>query len=641
MAGQGFTDITVYFSGQEETNGKALNVLLVGEGNFSFSRSLCDAKCGNYHITATCYESEDTVSRLPLAWDNVQHLRDRGAIVHFSVDATRLKDSVLYANKPYNRVIFNFPHCGRKAGVKKNRDLLTKFFQSCVDVLSQKGDIHVALCKGQGGTPADRPMREWHNSWQVVAMAAKAGFILNAIVPFAFDEYCGYKSTGYRSQEKSFHVEGSLNHIFTRGLLQDNMTPLKLISKLTDTLPTIQTPEEHESEASRCALEREKCHPTKILYEELLTCFEKSLTLRRLNDTFPLFCEVSSVPASSLCSESMSDLYYIITKDTEISSRHSPHLEEKGLCSHQQDKMEDHHSGNSDCIEKRSKPCYLRSSLTHFTSKIIEKPDFTPSTVYTISGPVFRKCLVSRWTMPVYNEALFLWGSCIDKETDHLQLLMDTIQNAVTSLITSISTEATSSENTERETDKINKKSLTFHHVPSAENYKINISWNHNDQIIGTIMTLTPRQISNETGLLLVTLNLDIMAMYLLDIPDWRILWTPDERFIQQYNSHQLRTFQSFSLHPPYYNHDVSFWVGKGSVFDNLEFHTIAQRVSKGCITDIQLLDQFHNVQTDQTSLCYRITYQSPDRALSYEVASEMQLLLRQELQRLLCVTIR
>lgn len=56
----------------------------------------------------------------------------------------------------------------------------------------------MALCNGQGGTPADQPRREWHNSWQIVAVAAGAGFILSNVHPFKADTVHGYKCTGYR-----------------------------------------------------------------------------------------------------------------------------------------------------------------------------------------------------------------------------------------------------------------------------------------------------------------------------------------------------------------------------------------------------------------------------------------------------------
>ena len=65
-------------------------------------------------------------------------------------------------------------------------------------MLDEHGDIHVALCNGQGGTPADQPMREWQNSWQVVAMAAEADLVLSSVQPFKSEEVESYKCTGYR-----------------------------------------------------------------------------------------------------------------------------------------------------------------------------------------------------------------------------------------------------------------------------------------------------------------------------------------------------------------------------------------------------------------------------------------------------------
>ncbi|KAE8592610.1 hypothetical protein XENTR_v10018809 [Xenopus tropicalis] len=597
---------------------KSLNILLVGEGNFSFSVCLCDLSHGKHHITATCFEAEDKVCRQTLAWDNVQDLREKGAAVLFGVDATDLSGNEMLANKLYDQIIFNFPHCGRKAGVKKNRDLLTKFFISCSKVLAQNGDIHVTLCKGQGGTPADHPVREWHNSWQVVAMAAKAGFILSTVVPFGSDQYSAYQCTGYRSQEKSFHVEGSLTHIFTRSLPLEMPKPLQLIGRITDMLALKKVPHAEDIRAHRDLLEQDVNHPTKILNKELVAFMEKRVALRCLKDMFSLVCDACSGSAYCCCSVPETVPYFLYSSNAELKQIGS----------------------NTSCTNQSSK-LYLRPSLSYFTNDIIQRPDFTPGVMYVLNGLVFRKCLASQWNMPVYHEFMLLWGCETDKITEQMQMLMNTIDSAIAYIQTLIANKAMYSGKMNTETNTIFNSELTFHSNPHTENCTENFSCNYGDHIIGHINALSPGKIGNETGLLEVTLNLDLMAMCLLDIQDWRILWTPDDRFKQQFNTPQLRTFKLFSLYPPHYTHDVSFWVREGSIFDNLEFHMLAQRVSKGTILDIKLLDEFQNVNTGQTSLCYRIIYQSCDRALSYELASEMQLLLREELQNCFSVILR
>ena len=51
----------------------------------------------------------------------------------------------------FDRVQFNFPHWRGKANNRYNRILLGDFLASASTVLSPGGEIHVALCDGQGG----------------------------------------------------------------------------------------------------------------------------------------------------------------------------------------------------------------------------------------------------------------------------------------------------------------------------------------------------------------------------------------------------------------------------------------------------------------------------------------------------------
>uniref|UniRef100_A0A8C5CNT4 Ferredoxin-fold anticodon binding domain containing 1 n=1 Tax=Gadus morhua TaxID=8049 RepID=A0A8C5CNT4_GADMO len=249
------------------------HTLFVGEGNFSFSSALSKLSPEN-KITATCLQRQEDVKHEGAA-ANIQMIRDSGGTILFGVDCTRLEECASLQGAVFNRVIFNFPHCGRKSGVKKNRELLKKFFLSCVKVLDEHGDIHVALCNGQGGTPADQPMREWQNSWQVVAMAAEADLVLSSVQPFKSEEVESYKCTGYRSQDKGFHVENALVHVFTRS--HPYTTPVRVTMKeiVGDQRVQYYVPIELSDFMTRDFLCIDSVHPIKLVQDYVVNGLEE------------------------------------------------------------------------------------------------------------------------------------------------------------------------------------------------------------------------------------------------------------------------------------------------------------------------------------------------------------------------------
>lgn len=191
--------------------------LTVGDGNFSFSLSLLTNQVHpSLQLVATSFETEDQVVKCPHARYNREQLLEKGAIVFQSIDGTNLNNTepLIKLGLKYDKIIFNFPHTGGKSQIKKNRQLIQDFFKSALMHLSPTGQVDVALCKGQGGTPSDCQIRGYQNSWKIVEMAAEAGIVLTSVEPFCLEEYPDYMPTGYRGLSKGFLLAGALVHTF-------------------------------------------------------------------------------------------------------------------------------------------------------------------------------------------------------------------------------------------------------------------------------------------------------------------------------------------------------------------------------------------------------------------------------------------
>ncbi|KAL0125098.1 hypothetical protein PUN28_004325 [Cardiocondyla obscurior] len=206
-------------------------VLLVGEGNFSFSAALSEQNL-NVELVASCYESGVCQEA---AEKNVNRLRKNGTCVLFNVDATKLEECPSLKLRLFDKIIFNFPHVGGKMRIERNRELLKGFFMSSARMIKENGQILVTLCNGQGGTPVDKPQRRWDDSWKIVEMAAHGNFILTRVDPFLWQSFEDYIVTGYRGLNKQFHTSGSLTHFFTKSQspTAHNIAPKNKINAFT------------------------------------------------------------------------------------------------------------------------------------------------------------------------------------------------------------------------------------------------------------------------------------------------------------------------------------------------------------------------------------------------------------------------
>jgi hypothetical protein len=207
------------------------NVLVVGDGNFSYARAFLRKNrsaisSGRVVLTATSLDTHTELHTMyPNARGVLDELHDAGVLVLHGINATKLLSyETLQANEDqkFDRIVFNFPHFAeggsRRNKIHRHRELLVAFFASAVDVLHRDGQIWVALCAGQGGTALDPEQRSYGDTWQIVPSAAASGLLLESVHACPVDELAqlGYYSVGYQLRERAFWTTDSVSHVFCR-----------------------------------------------------------------------------------------------------------------------------------------------------------------------------------------------------------------------------------------------------------------------------------------------------------------------------------------------------------------------------------------------------------------------------------------
>lgn len=124
-------------------------------------------------------------------------------------------------------------------------------------------------------------------------------------------------------------------------------------------------------------------------------------------------------------------------------------------------------------------------------------------------------------------------------------------------------------------------------------------------------------------------LGLERIAMLLFEIPDIRLFWSKDARFLSQFREDKIVHFQPFSKHPECYK-DVAFWLpsatasgtgasaaGGGIPFHENDIMEVVRECAKDKAEDVKLVDEFVHPKTGRKSLCYRINYRSLEHTLT------------------------
>jgi phenylalanyl-tRNA synthetase alpha chain len=107
--------------------------------------------------------------------------------------------------------------------------------------------------------------------------------------------------------------------------------------------------------------------------------------------------------------------------------------------------------------------------------------------------------------------------------------------------------------------------------------------------------------------------------MLLFNIPDIRLFWSEDRRFLDQFSDRKIKDFQPFSKYPSCYK-DLSFYVPENfeenGISRNKDLYEQVRNEGGDLIEEVTLIDQFHNKKINKTSNCYRIHYRSLERTL-------------------------
>lgn len=711
-------------------------LLLVGEGDFSFAVSLVEKLPSNNWSgsLATSFETEETIKKHRNAVVNIEKLQKHGVDVQLSTDGTQLHTDIRFSGKDFDCIIFNFPHAGGKSNHKKNRKLLNDFFESAVQVLATKGQILMTLCKGQGGTPADQPMRAWHDSWQVVSMAANASLILVNIIPFRAEEHTAYTSTGFRSLDKGFLTENALTHVFELAQpvelpvhvdgvplrLGDDtfLCPLYLYRKLHQ-IKKISENRDHPVNRIYCMIHQymKSTHPnlhveelgmfppirksTIATVEEHCTCkkdyqlqTESSVGILKGDDPSPLKLDIA-----------LHSVYKLKKIDSLACS--SDHFVD--------DSFEDLLDGDGRISSSQS--CLtLISDCLHICRK-----NFRSLGLYTGYAPIFKPCIISSWTSPVSYHMISGWPIKREEKDvrgaersplygEHLfmevQNLICFLERMLGSLVGKVDFKLLVDLQLLRKPEADNCDS-SFLHIMDIFLPADCTAGNSESEITSSVKPLTAvflhYLLNSDSSECIVTMNLSKLACLRHHIRNERLLWSEDPRVLSQFSNRnccssnmfdngdssvisgpegankentihtisargnpatelsgikhtdhvsdtdsdfdvslpETLTIKSPSLYPMTFTHDMSFWENPSIEFDELKFCGIIRNIADDNVTGVELIDIYTDTISHKVSRCYRLTFQSIDKALSYNTSWKLQSVIRLQVEKEMQISLR
>ncbi|CAO2814514.1 unnamed protein product [Amaranthus hypochondriacus] len=184
-------------------------ILLVGDGDFSFSASLAIAfGLSARNITATSFDSQEFLmnnyDKFPC---NKAYLQARGSMVLHDVDANKMAKHPILSNYLFDRIIFNFPHAGRfthsDSDLQKHQKLIRGFLRNAKKMIEDDGEIHItSKCNG------------FYLKWDIPKIGSDHGLHLFQEMKFKRAKYPGYNTKYGFGGDKDFDCNPSKTYKF-------------------------------------------------------------------------------------------------------------------------------------------------------------------------------------------------------------------------------------------------------------------------------------------------------------------------------------------------------------------------------------------------------------------------------------------
>ena len=144
-----------------------------------------------------------------------------------------------------------------------------------------------------------------------------------------------------------------------------------------------------------------------------------------------------------------------------------------------------------------------------------------------------------------------------------------------------------------------------------------------------------------------LSVDLSLLLTILFELEDERLLYSDDERVLYKNIDHNTGfdlsfSIRAYSIENPKWLHDISFWY-EPELFRFKDFIRLIDDICLGLVIRLELLEVYKKESNESCkhAACFRLTYQSCDRALSWEHTTQLQYALRDHLALMPSISLR